>query len=204
MSLKLRTDDSILASLVDEVRACTFCTHLPLGPRPILRASTTATILIASQAPGTKVHVSGTPWTDASGVRLRTWLGMSADEFYDVSRVAILPMGLCYPGRYPQGGDLPPSPACAPRWRERLLAAMPHIRLTLLVGGYAQHYALGKGLMTERVRGFHAYLPRYFPLPHPSWRTGIWESKNPWFGTDVVPALQREVRSVLEHRAEVA
>ncbi len=187
-----------LDDLAAEVRACTFCADvLPLGPRPILRVSTTATVLIASQAPGTKVHVSGTPWTDASGVRLRTWLGMTPDEFYDPARVAILPMGLCYPGRLPQGGDCPPRPECAPLWRRRLLDAMPGLRLTLLVGSYAQADALGPGRMTDRVREFRQYLPRYFPLPHPSWRTGVWEKNNPWFVTDVLPALRAEVRQVL-------
>ncbi len=187
-----------LDELAAEVRACTYCANvLPLGPRPILRVSTTATILIASQAPGTKVHVSGTPWTDASGVRLRTWLGMTPEEFYDPARIAILPMGLCYPGRLPRGGDAPPRPECAPLWRRRLLDAMPSLRLTLLVGSYAQADALGPGAMTDRVRDFHKYLPRYFPLPHPSWRTGVWETRNPWFVTDVLPALQAEVRRVL-------
>ena len=187
-----------LDDLAAEVRACTNCAAvLPLGPRPILRVSTTATILIASQAPGTKVHVSGTPWTDASGVRLRTWLGMTPDEFYDTARIAILPMGLCYPGRLPQGGDCPPRPECAPLWRRRLLDAMPGLRLTLLVGSYAQADALGPGRMTDRVREFRQYLPRYFPLPHPSWRTGVWEKNNPWFVTDVLPALRAEVRRVL-------
>ncbi len=187
-----------LDDLAAQVRACTNCAAvLPLGPRPILRVSTTATILIASQAPGTKVHVSGTPWTDASGVRLRTWLGMTPDEFYDTARIAILPMGLCYPGRLPQGGDCPPRPECAPLWRRRLLDAMPGLRLTLLVGSYAQADALGPGRMTDRVREFRQYLPRYFPLPHPSWRTGVWEKNNPWFVTDVLPALRAEVRRVL-------
>ena len=185
-----------LATLAAEVRACTFCQGLPLGPRPILRVSTTATILIASQAPGTKVHVSGTPWTDASGDRLRGWLGMTPDEFYDGSRVAILPMGFCYPGRYAKGGDLPPRPECAPRWRQRLLGLMPQLRLVLLVGSYAQADALGPGAMTERVRRFREHLPRYFPLPHPSWRTVVWEARNPWFVTDVLPALRAEVRKV--------
>ena len=186
-----------LEALATEVRACTFCADLPLGPRPILRVSATAAILIASQAPGTKVHASGTPWTDASGHRLRGWLGMTPDEFYDGRRIAILPMGLCYPGRYAQGGDLPPRPECAPRWRRRLLGLMPQLRLTLLVGGYAQQDALGPGRMTDRVRGFRDHLPRHFPLPHPSWRTGIWERNNPWFQTDVLPALRAEVRRVL-------
>jgi uracil-DNA glycosylase len=184
--------------LAAEVRACTFCADvLPLGPRPILRISETATILIASQAPGTKVHISGTPWTDASGVRLRTWLGLTPEEFYDPARIAILPMGLCYPGRLPRGGDAPPRPECAPLWRQRLLDAIPNIQLTLLVGSYAQADALGPGAMTDRVRDFRQYLPRYFPLPHPSWRTEVWEKRNPWFVTDVLPALRTEVRGVL-------
>ncbi len=187
-----------LDDLAAEVRACTYCADkLPLGPRPILRVSTTATILIASQAPGTKVHVSGTPWTDASGVRLRNWLGMTPGEFYDPARIAILPMGLCYPGRLPRGGDAPPRPECAPLWRRRLLDAMPGLRLTLLVGSYAQADALGSGAMTDRVRDFQKYLPRYFPLPHPSWRTEVWEKRNLWFVTDVLPALRAEVRRVL-------
>ena len=190
----LAVQAAALEALASEVRACRVCADLPLGPRPILRVSRTATLLIASQAPGTKVHVSGTPWTDASGDRLRGWLGMEKDAFYDGARVAILPMGLCYPGRYAQGGDLPPRPACAPLWRGRLLALMPQLRLTLLVGSYAQVDALGPGRMTDRVRDFRAYLGRgYFPLPHPSWRTGIWERNNPWFVTEVLPALREAV-----------
>ena len=187
-----------LDDLAAAVRACTACTDLPLGPRPILRVSTTARILIASQAPGTKVHASGTPWTDQSGIRLRLWLGMDEAEFYDGARIAILPMGLCYPGRLPQGGDCPPRPGCAPRWRQPLLDAMPQLQLTLLVGSYAQAGALGPGRMTDRVRDYATYAPRYFPLPHPSWRTGIWETRHPWFVTDVLPALRARVRSVLE------
>ena len=179
-------------------RACRLCGDLPLGPRPILRVSQTARLLIASQAPGTKVHVSGTPWTDASGVRLRLWLGMDEAAFYDGARVAILPMGLCYPGRMPQGGDEPPRARCAPLWQPRLLALMPSIRLVLLVGGHAQTYHLGPGAMTARVRGFAAYLPRYFPLPHPSWRTVGWEQRNPWFAADVLPALRDAVRAALD------
>lgn len=188
---------SALERLAGEVRLCRACGDLPLGPRPILRVSETATVLIASQAPGTLVHASGTPWTDASGHRLRGWLGLNEDEFYDAARVAILPMGLCYPGRLARGGDLPPRRECAPLWRGRLLGLMPQVRLTLLVGAYAQAYALGPGQMTERVRGFRAYLPRYFPLPHPSWRTGVWERRNPWFVEEVLPALRGEVRGVL-------
>lgn len=177
-----------------EALACRVCAGvLPLGPRPIFRVSPTARLLIASQAPGTRAHLSGVPWTDASGDRLRGWLGLGWDTFYDAAVVAILPMGLCYPGRYPAGGDLPPRPECAPLWRRRLLDGMPDVRLTLLVGGYAQADALGPGRMTDRVRGFRACLPRYFPLPHPSWRTGVWERRNPWFGTEVLPVLREEV-----------
>jgi uracil-DNA glycosylase len=187
-----------LEAAAAEARACRVCAaHLPLGPRPILRVSTTARVLIASQAPGTKVHLSGTPWTDASGVRLRGWLGMTPDAFYDGARVAILPMGLCYPGRLPQGGDAPPRPECAPLWQDRLLGLMPQIRLILLIGGYAQAWHLGPGAMTERVRDFARYLPRFFPLPHPSWRTVGWEMRNPWFGSEVLPALRGVVAGVL-------
>ncbi len=181
-----------------EARACTACAGiLPLGPRPILRVSTTARLLIASQAPGTKVHASGTPWTDESGKRLRGWLGLTPEDFYDGAKVAILPMGLCYPGRLPNGGDAPPRPECARLWRPRLLGLMPQLRLTLLVGSYAQADALGRGAMTDRVRAWRDHLPRYFPLPHPSWRTGVWERRNPWFVTDVLPALRAEVARVL-------
>lgn len=193
------TSAATLDEVAAEARACTVCAPvLPLGPRPILRVSPTARLLIASQAPGTKVHVSGTPWTDASGVRLRGWLGLSEAEFFDYARVAILPTGLCYPGRLPRGGDAPPRPECAPLWHPRLLPLMPGIRLTLLVGAYAQANALGPGAMTERVRDFRRHLPRYFPLPHPSWRTGVWERNNPWFGADVLPALRAEVRRVMD------
>jgi uracil-DNA glycosylase len=180
-----------LEDVAAEARACARCAaQLPLGPRPVFRVSATARLLIIGQAPGTKVHATGIPWHDPSGDRLRLWLGMTRDEFYDESRVAIVPMGLCYPGRLPNGGDAPPRPECAPLWHDRLLALMPEIRLTLLVGGYAQARYLGKGAMTERVRDFARYLPRYFPLPHPSWRTTAWERKNPWFTTEALPALR--------------
>jgi uracil-DNA glycosylase len=184
---------------VAEVRACTVCAgSLPLGPRPILQVSGTARLLIAGQAPGTKVHASGTPWTDASGDRLRGWLGLAPERFYDERLVAILPMGLCYPGRLPHGGDAPPRPECAPLWRARLLALMPALELTLLVGSYAQTDALGRGAMTERVRGWRTTLPRYFPLPHPSWRSALWEKRNPWFAEEVLPELRAAVARVLD------
>jgi uracil-DNA glycosylase len=182
-----------LERVAAQARACTRCTDLPLGPRPVLRVSATAPILIMSQAPSTRVHVSGTPWTDASGDRLRHWLGLQPAQFYDVSRVAILPMGLCYPGRLHQGGDAPPRPDCAPYWHPRLLPLLTGLRLVLLVGTYAQARMLGPGSMTERVRGFRDFLPGYFPLPHPSWRTIGWEARNPWFGAEVLPALRAAV-----------
>jgi len=183
-----------LDALAADARACTVCAaHLPLGPRPIFRVSPTARLVIASQAPGTLAHASGTPWTDASGHRLRGWLGLTPDEFYDPARIAILPMGFCYPGRLPRGGDLPPRPECAPIWRARLLSGMPDVRLTLLVGAYAQADALGPGVVTDRVRAFQSYLPHYVPLPHPSWRTGVWEARNPWFAAEVLPVLRAEV-----------
>jgi uracil-DNA glycosylase len=180
-------------------RACTHCApHLPLGPRPVMRLSATARLLVASQAPGTRVHDSGKPFTDMSGKRLRAWMGVTEEEFYDGARVAILPMGLCYPGRLPNGGDAPPRPECAPLWRARLLRGLPELRLTLLVGSYAQVDALGQGRMTDRVRAWRSHLAeRRFPLPHPSWRTGIWERNNPWFGEEVLPALRAEVRRAL-------
>jgi uracil-DNA glycosylase len=195
--------DARIAGLLAEIRACRACAAvLPLGPRPVLHISATARLLIASQAPGTKVHHAGISFWDASGTRLRSWLGMDKATFYDASRVAILPVGLCYPGRLPNGGDAPPRPECAPLWRARILAAMPALRLTLLVGTYAQALVARQEKwrpcsMTERVRDYRRTLPRYFPLPHPSWRTGVWERRNPWFGEVILPALRAEVASAL-------
>jgi uracil-DNA glycosylase len=182
-----------------EVRACTVCAaHLPLGPRPVFRISATARLLIMGQAPGTKVHATGIPWNDPSGERLRGWLMMDREQFYDQTRIAIVPMGLCYPGRLPNGGDAPPRPECASLWQSRLLDTMPEIRLTLLVGGYAQVHVFGKGAMTDRVRAWRDHLPRYFPLPHPSWRTTAWERKNPWFQAEALPELRRMVGAALK------
>ena len=186
-----------IEALLSQVRACRVCeAMLPLGPRPILQMAPTARILIASQAPGSKAHASGIPFSDRSGDRLREWMGISLAEFYDAACVAIVPMGLCYPGRG-QSGDAPPRPECAPLWRDRLLTTMPDIRLTLLVGSYAQNYLLGPGALTERVREFTAYLPDHFPLPHPSWRVTGWSRKNPWFEADVLPALRATIRRAL-------
>ncbi len=185
------------ADLVAQVRACRVCAEaLPLGPRPVFQVAPSAQLLIASQAPGTKVHASGVPFSDPSGERLREWMGVDAETFYDEERIAILPMGFCYPGRG-QSGDAPPRPECARLWRPELLAQMPALRLTLLVGTYAQEAALGPGRMSDRVRDFRSYLPRYFPLPHPSWRSRIWAANNPWFEAEVLPELRRRVRSIL-------
>lgn len=182
-----------------EARACRLCAErLPLGPRPILVVSPTARLLIVGQAPGTRVHASGIPWDDPSGERLRGWMGIDRARFYDAARVAILPMGLCYPGVLPNGGDAPPERICAPTWHPRILPLMPQVALTLVVGTYAQAGLLGKGAMTDRVRGFRDHLPRHLPLPHPSWRTGGWERRNPWFGAEVLPELRARVAALLD------
>jgi uracil-DNA glycosylase len=185
------------AALAAAARACRACTDLPLGPRPVFRVSPTARVLIAGQAPGTRAHETDTPWNDASGDRLRAWLGMDRATFYDAARIAILPMGLCYPGRLPSGGDAPPRAACNTLWRKRLIAAMPELRLTLLVGGYALRDALGKGNVADQVRRFRDLLPHAFPLPHPSWRTTAWERRNPWFVEEALPALRAAIRQAL-------
>ncbi len=187
-----------LAAIAAEARACTRCAaELPLGPRPTFRVSATARLLIIGQAPGTKVHETGIPFNDASGRRLRAWLGIGEAVFYDASRIAIVPVGLCYPGRLPRGGDAPPRPSCAALWHPRLLPLMPEIALTLLVGGYAQDFVLGRGRMGDRVADFRRYLPHYMPLPHPSWRTTAWERSHPWFGAELLPALRRTVARLL-------
>ena len=185
-------------SLLAEVRACrAFADVLPLGPRPVVQISPTARVLIASQAPGTRVHDTGVPFSDASGDRLREWMGLSEGEFYDERKIAIVPMGLCYPGRLQGGGDAPPRHECAPLWRDQLLAQMPDLRLTLLVGIHAQTYALGNGKMTDRVIGFRDLAPGIFPLPHPSWRVRRWMSSNLWFEREVIPALQSALQDAL-------
>jgi uracil-DNA glycosylase len=190
-------------ALLEEVRACRHCeSHLPLGPRPVVRMKPGARLLIVGQAPGTKVHESGLPWNDRSGDVLRGWLAMDRDAFYDASRIAIMPMGFCYPGRDAKGGDNPPRPECAPLWHPRLRPMLPDIRLTLLVGQYAQmHYldGLRRKTMTETVRYFRDYLPAgFFPLPHPSWRNMAWQKRNPWYATDVLPELRRAVATALQ------
>jgi len=187
-----------LADLVGRVRQCRLCTpHLPLGPKPLIHVSPHSRILIASQAPGTIAHESGKSFYDPSGRRLRDWMGLDEEAFYDTNKVAILPMGLCYPGRLPNGGDKPPRAECAPAWRDQVLARLTELRLVLLVGSYSQHYTLGRGAVTDRVREFRRYLPRYFPLPHPSWRTGVWEKRAPWFQAEVIPALREAIQKAL-------
>jgi len=186
-----------LDALLAQVRACTHCGELlPKGPRPVLRAHNAARILIVGQAPGTRVHETGIPWNDPSGVRLRQWLGVTPGQFYDPSRFAIIPMGFCYPGRDARGGDSPPRPECAPLWHGRLLAMLPNLELTLLVGAYAQRYYLADRALktlTETVYQWRDFGPGFLPLPHPSPRNNLWLRRNPWFETEVVPALQARV-----------
>lgn len=180
-------------------RGCTVCAdRLPLGPRPVFQVSSTARLLLIGQAPGTAVHASGTPWDDASGGRLRDWLGLTPAQFYDASRIALLPMGLCYPGRREGGGDLGPIKECAPTWHPALIGGMPDLRLTLLIGSYAIASRLGPGALSETVRGFRRYLPGLLPLPHPSWRVVGWQNRNPWFADEVLPMLRAAVRAALE------
>ncbi|MBC7779621.1 MAG: uracil-DNA glycosylase family protein [Proteobacteria bacterium] len=187
------------AALVAEVRACTVCaTFLPLGPRPVLQAHPSARILIVGQAPGRKVHASGIPFDDASGDRLRGWLGMSRTTFYDARKVAMLPMGFCFPGTG-SSGDLPPRPECAPLWRHRLLSTLKRVELTLVIGQYAQSYHLPDAgtSLTAVVEGWRRHAPGVVPLPHPSPRNNLWLKRNPWFELDLVPALRDSVAEVL-------
>ncbi len=189
-----------LKSLLAEVSRCRICAaQLPLGPRPVLQCSRSAKILIAGQAPGSRVHASGIAFDDASGERLRDWMGISRDVFYAAGRIAILPMGFCYPGSG-KSGDLPPRPECAPQWRELLLAQMPQIELTLVLGQYAQRYHLqaGSRSLTELVRDWQEYWPAVLPLPHPSPRNNRWLSKNPWFAAELLPQLQARINQILE------
>ena len=188
-----------MQELLNEVRACTLCAqHLPCHPRPVLQAGPRARILIAGQAPGRKVQASGVPFDDPSGERLRDWLGIDANAFYDPSRVAIVPMGFCYPGSG-KSGDLPPRAECAPAWRAALLDRMPAIKLTLAIGQYAQAYHLGHkpASLTAAVRAWRGYGPGLIPLPHPSPRNNIWLRRNPWFEAELLPALKQRVEAVL-------
>ncbi len=191
-----RTLDGLLAA----VRACHACdAHLPLGPRPVVQAGATARILVVGQAPGAKVHASGVPWDDRSGERLRDWMGIDAQTFYDEAQIAILPMGYCYPGRA-ASGDLPPRRECAELWLDRLLAKLPGIELTLLIGQYAQtHFLHGKGhaSVTATTRDWRAHAPSVIPLPHPSPRNVAWFMANRWFDDELLPVLRRNVRKLV-------
>jgi uracil-DNA glycosylase len=191
---------SELDTLLTRIRDCRLCeAHLPLGPNPVLRAQAGARLLIVGQAPGVKVHESSIPWNDASGIRLRHWLGLDREQFYDGRRIAIVPMGFCYPGKG-TAGDLPPRPECAPTWHPQLLPLLPQVRLTLLIGHYAQVGFLGAArgrTLTDTVRDHARYQPAYFPLPHPSPRNQLWVASNLWFDADVVPALRRAVAEAL-------
>ncbi len=192
------------------IRACRICVERPLGaplphdPRPVLQVSPTARILIAGQAPGARVHASGRPFTDPSGTRLRAWLGMNEETFYNAALVAIIPMGLCFPGQTEKGSDLPPRKECAPAWRARLMAHLPEIRLVIAVGQYAHAWHIGhhrRSTLTETVRRwreiFEACDPPVIPLPHPSWRNNAWLKKNPWFEEEVLPFLRAQAWRIL-------
>lgn len=186
--------------MIAQARACSLCAHhLPLPPRPIFQIDPRARILIAGQAPGRKAHESGIPFHDPSGDRLRKWMGIDKEVFYDASRIAILPMGFCFPGTG-TAGDLPPRPECAPTWRDRLLACMPHIELTLVIGSYAQAWHLKQQVgqsVTDVVSAWKAHWPTVVPMPHPSPRNQRWLVRNPWFETDVLPALQQRVKDLI-------
>jgi uracil-DNA glycosylase len=197
---KLPEPGSDLA-LLQSVQACQICAgNLPHGARPVVQFSSASRLLIIGQAPGSKVHASGVPWDDASGARLLEWTGLTRDELYDRQKVAIVPMGFCYPGKG-KSGDLPPRKECAPAWHEKILNLLPERRLTLLVGAYAQNFYLpgaGKATMTERVRNFNEFGPAIMPLPHPAWRSTLWMRKNPWFEEDVLPVLRASVAAAIQ------
>ena len=189
-----------LRDLAQEIRACTLCSaYLPLGPRPIIQVSNSAKILIVGQAPGSRVHETGIPFDDPSGNRLREWMGIDKSVFYDELKLAIVPMGFCFPGTG-KSGDLPPRLECAETWRKKLLNELPQISLTLVIGQYAQAWHLGqlaKENLTETVKAWKEFGPKIIPLPHPSPRNNIWLKKNPWFVQEVLPRLQSEIKSLL-------
>ena len=190
--------DAVLA----DIAACRACAgELPHTPRPVVMVRPQTRLLIVGQAPGRRVHESGLPFTDASGDRLRTWMGIDAATFYSRPEIGVAAMAFCFPGTNPKGGDYPPPPRCAQLWRPQLMAALPEMELTLLVGGYAQGWALGdltRDNMTETVRAWRDYLPHYLPMPHPSWRNTGWLKKNPWFDAEVTPYLRQRVQAILE------
>jgi uracil-DNA glycosylase len=190
-------------SLQEDIKACRLCadrfaaTVTAHAPRPVVWFQPSAKLLICGQAPGARVHESGRPFTDPSGDRLRDWMGVSEEQFYDQSKTAILPMGFCFPGYDAKGSDLPPPPICAKTWRAPTMESLKHIELTLLVGGYAQRWHLGTKAVTATVADWRAHAPRIYPLPHPSWRNTAWLRKNPWFETDLLPSLRDRIKEVL-------
>ena len=190
-----------LDTLLDEIRACRVCAeNMPHTPRPVIQASAAARVAIVGQAPGTRVHASGKPFTDPSGDRLRDWMGVDETVFYDPSKIAIVPMGFCFPGLDEKGGDLPPRKECAPLWQSRVHAQLPRVELILLVGMYAQRFHLGaraRKTLTDTVRDAETYAPAYIPLPHPSWRNNAWIRRNPWFEEKILPMLQCRIKELL-------
>jgi uracil-DNA glycosylase len=191
---------SPLDTLLADIRACTRCApDLPLGPRPVLQVHAAARILVVGQAPGRKVHASGIPFDDASGDRLRAWMGVTRETFYDATRIALVPMGFCYPGTGPSG-DLPPRPECAPAWRRALLAQLGRVQLTLVIGQYAQAWHLPGAAVsvTEAVQAWRRHLPAVIPLPHPSPRNNLWLRRHPWFEEDLLPVLRDRVAQALD------
>ena len=194
-----------ITALEQDITRCRLCaadfaqTATAHEPRPVAWLSPTARILIAGQAPGARVHDSGRPFTDPSGDRLRDWMGVDEGTFYDRRRIAILPMAFCFPGYDAKGADLPPPRRCADHWRQRALAAMPQIHLTLLVGGYSQNWHLGTRGVTATVAAWQDHAPATIPLPHPSWRNTAWLRKNPWFALDLLPFLRRRIAEELAH-----
>lgn len=202
-----------LENLRRRMTACRICRENPVGaplphePRPVFQLSSTARLLVAGQAPGTRVHASGRPFTDPSGERLREWMGIGPDIFYDPARVAIVPMGFCFPGQDVRGADLPPRRECALAWRKAVMDAMPQVELVLAIGQYAQRWHLGRLMrrnLTETVRNWREYheklVPRVIPLPHPSWRNNAWLKRNPWFVKEILPVLRKEVAALIRER----
>ena len=194
-----KADPKAVSRLLRDIRACRIC-EAYLEPRPIIHASATAKLCIVAQAPGIRVHETGISFNDPSGDRLREWMGVSRETFYDESRVAIIGMGFCFPGYDANGGDLPPRKECAEAWQDKLFATLPNFKLTLLVGTYAFKWHLkgrAKANVTETVRAWREYAPRYIPLPHPSWRNNAWLKKNPWFEQELLPTLRKRVKATI-------
>lgn len=190
-----------MEQLIQRIKECTICAeYLELGPRPVFTAHPDSKIVVIGQAPGTFVHRTGIPWNDKSGENLREWMNVDKETFYDTKRISIIPMGFCYPGKG-KSGDLPPRKECAPQWHKLLMDNMSHVKLTLLIGKYAQEYYLkekAKRNLTETVKSFKEYLPDFFVLPHPSPRNNIWQAKNGWFKEEVLPDLRKSIQEIIK------